>query len=184
MTLFIIIWTLWFTSEIFLNRLSRSPDYKKDKDKGSLKIIWMTIGMANSLGILSVIFLNFPISHLVYIEFIGLFLILNGMLLRFIAIFSLGRFFTVDVTILDHHRLKKNGLYKLIRHPAYLGSLISFLGFGFSLNNWISLMVIFIPITTVMLYRIKIEEHLLTEQFGKEYSEYMKNTYRLIPLVY
>jgi protein-S-isoprenylcysteine O-methyltransferase Ste14 len=182
---FIVIWTIWFVSEIMLNRLFRSGNYgKNDQDKGSTRIIWITIGIANTLGILSAVFLKAPLSHLSIIQYSGLLLIVAGIIIRLIAIFSLGRFFTVDVTILDHHKLKTDGLYRLIRHPSYLGSLISFFGFGISLNNWISLIIIFIPVTLAMLYRIKIEEQLLTKQFGTEYSDYIKKTFRLIPWIY
>jgi protein-S-isoprenylcysteine O-methyltransferase Ste14 len=182
---FIIIWTIWFVSEIVLNRLLRSGTYgKNDQDKGSTRNIWITIGIANTLGLLSAVFLKAPLGHLSIIQYSGLLLIVAGIIIRFIAIFSLGRFFTVDVTILDHHKLKTDGLYRLIRHPSYLGSLISFFGFGISLNNWISLIIIFIPVTLAMLHRIKIEEQLLTQQFGTEYSDYIKKTFRLIPWIY
>jgi protein-S-isoprenylcysteine O-methyltransferase Ste14 len=35
-----------------------------------------------------------------------------------------------------------------------------------------------------MLYRIVVEERVLTEQFGTEYSDYIKTTYRLLPFIY
>jgi protein-S-isoprenylcysteine O-methyltransferase Ste14 len=185
MALFIIIWSVWFVSELVLNRLFRSPDYSKNtRDKGSISAIWITIGIANTLGIISTIFVDLRISQLRVVPYTGLFLISMGIIIRIIAIRSLGRFFTVDATILENHRLKKNGLYRIIRHPSYLGSLLSFIGFGLSLNNWISLIIISIPVTIAMLNRIRIEEKMLTEKFGLEYSDYVKKTYRLIPWIY
>jgi protein-S-isoprenylcysteine O-methyltransferase Ste14 len=106
------------------------------------------------------------------------------MMIRFAAIRTLGKFFTVDLAIKNDHRLIKNGLYKYIRHPSYTGSLLSFLGLGFSLNNWISLIVIFIPVLISFIYRIHIEEKLLIAQIGLAYTDYMKQTKRLIPLIY
>jgi protein-S-isoprenylcysteine O-methyltransferase Ste14 len=88
------------------------------------------------------------------------------------------------VTIRDNHQIKKDGLYKVIRHPAYSGSILSFIGFGISLNNWISLIIITILIVSAMLYRISIEEKLLIEHFGPDYLEYTKKTYRLVPWIY
>jgi protein-S-isoprenylcysteine O-methyltransferase Ste14 len=157
---------------------------KKDEDKGSIRIIWITIGIANSLGIISFVFFNIPISNLLIIPYFGLFMIIVGMMLRFISIWSLGRLFTVDVTIRDNHKIKKDGIYRIIRHPSYSGSLLSFIGFGISLNNWISLLIISTLVTIAFLYRIKIEERLLIDQFGSDYSDYMKRTYRLIPWIY
>jgi protein-S-isoprenylcysteine O-methyltransferase Ste14 len=185
MLIFIIIWSVWFISEIVLNSFLRSgSDDKKNQDKGSLIIIWATIFIAINLGVVSIYLFQIPISNSFIIPYFGLFLIIVGMIFRFISIWSLGRLFTVNVTIRDNHRIKKDGLYRFIRHPAYLGSLISFVGLGISFNNWLSLIIISILVTIAMLYRIRIEEKLLIEQFGAEYSDYMKTTFRLVPWIY
>jgi protein-S-isoprenylcysteine O-methyltransferase Ste14 len=65
-----------------------------------------------------------------------------------------------------------------------LGSLLSFLGFGVSLNNWASLGIIFVLVTIAILLRIRTEEKVLLEQFGTGYADYMKKTRRLIPWIY
>jgi protein-S-isoprenylcysteine O-methyltransferase Ste14 len=183
--IFITIWFLWFLSEILLNRLFQSGvEDKHNFDRGSIHFIWITIGIANSLGILFAFTSIIPISRIIYIPFLGLLFIVLGMIIRFIAIKSLGKFFTVDVAILDDHKIKKDGIYKYVRHPSYSGLLLSFIGFGLSLNNWISLIIITVPVTLVMLYRIKIEEKLLIEIFGNDYIEYIKKTYRLIPMLF
>jgi protein-S-isoprenylcysteine O-methyltransferase Ste14 len=185
MTIFIIIWSVWFISEIFVSRALRSGNKdKKGTDKGSFRIIWITIGIANSLGVLSAIFLQIPIGSTQLIPYTGLSLIVLGIIFRFISILSLGRLFTVKVTIREDHKIKSDGIYRLIRHPSYTGSLLSFLGLGLSYNNWISLAVILVPVALAMLHRIKIEEKLLVEQFGSEYLDYMSRTYRLIPYLY
>ena len=185
MTVFIIIWSIWFISELLVNRLLRSgKNDKKSQDKGSIRIIWIMIGLANSLGIFFSIFSKNHISNLIIVPYLGLFLILVGMTLRFISIWSLGRLFTVDVTIRDNHTIKRDGVYRFIRHPSYLGSIVSFIGFGISLNNWVSLLIISVLVTSAMIYRITIEEKLLKQQFDSEYSEYMKKSRRLIPWIY
>jgi protein-S-isoprenylcysteine O-methyltransferase Ste14 len=185
MLIFIIVWSLWLISEILLNRLLHSGKQdKKDLDQGSIRIIWITIAVANSTGILFMLYSHIPISNLLIIPYAGLILIIVGMILRFFSVWSLGRLFTVDVTIRDHHRIKKDGIYRIIRHPSYSGSLLSFIGFGISLNNWISLIIISTLVTAAMLYRIKIEERMLMDQFGFEYLDYTKKTYRLIPWIY
>ena len=185
MIFFIIIWAVWATSEIVINRLFRSSSYGKgSQDRGSVKFIWITLAIGNTLGILAANFSGFRISTNPFIQYAGLGLILAGMIFRFISILTLGRFFTVDVTIQRNHILKQDGFYRFIRHPSYLGMIISFIGFGFSLDNWISLFIITVPLTLAIIYRIKIEEKLLAEQFGSAYTDYMKKTYRLFPLIY
>jgi protein-S-isoprenylcysteine O-methyltransferase Ste14 len=185
MILSIIIWSAWLISEILLNRLFLSGNTDKSgQDKGSLRFIWIAIASAISLGVLCSVFLRFPIGRIPFIPYLGLLIILAGMVFRFMAILTLGKMFTVDVTIRDNHRIKKDGLYKTLRHPSYTGMILSFIGFGVSLNNWISLIIITILVVSVMLYRIKIEEKLLTDHFGSDYLEYSKKTYRLVPWIY
>ena len=106
------------------------------------------------------------------------------MIIRFIAIITLGKFFTVNLDIQGNHRLINTGLYRYVRHPSYSGSLLSFLGFGLSLNNWFSLTIIIVPLLVTFINRINIEEKLLQNQFGVYYSDYKKKTKRLIPWLY
>jgi protein-S-isoprenylcysteine O-methyltransferase Ste14 len=181
-----IIYAVWFLSEILLNRFRRSDSrlHQGNRDKQSLTIIWISIFLSITAGVLSAGFFDTRISGNMIIPSAGLAIILSGMLLRFISVLTLGRFFTVDVTIRQDHKIIKKGVYMYIRHPSYTGSVLSFIGFGLSLNNWVSLLVVNIPIIAAFLYRIRIEEKLLTEQFGTEYSEYMKVTYRLFPWIY
>ena len=107
-----------------------------------------------------------------------------GIVIRIIAIVSLGQFFTVDVTIRVDHRLKKDGIYKYLRHPSYSGSLLSFIGLGLTMNNWISLLLISFSIIIAFIFRINVEEKVLIEQFGSEYIEYKKVTRGLIPFIF
>ena len=97
---------------------------------------------------------------------------------------SMGRFFTVDVTIREGHQLKTDGFFRYVRHPSYLASLVTFFGFGLSLNNWFSLAVVFVPVFIAFLIRIKVEEKVLVKQFGAEYLDYSNKTQRIIPFVY
>ncbi|RBL88056.1 methyltransferase family protein [Chitinophaga flava] len=186
-TLSSIIYMIWFLSEILLHRILRggAAEDQKSKDKGSLAYIWIIILICINAAVYISFKTHFPIrqdgSNMNYI---GLSIILLGMLLRFYAIASLGRLFTVVVTIRKDHHVKKDGIYAVLRHPSYAGSLLSFLGFGLSLNNWISLVVIFIPVLAAFIYRMDIEEKVLTEQFGTEYTDYMKHTSRIIPWIY
>jgi protein-S-isoprenylcysteine O-methyltransferase Ste14 len=185
MIIFWIVWIIWFTSEILLNRLMRSGSGdKKDQDKGSLKFVWIMIALAISSGIILAANTRIPVSNLQMLPYIGLVIVILGMILRFISVWTLGRLFTVDVTIRENHKIKKDGVYKIIRHPSYTGSLLSFVGFGISLNNWLSMIAVIILITVAFLYRINIEEKILIDQFGDDYLDYKKSTYYLIPWIY
>jgi protein-S-isoprenylcysteine O-methyltransferase Ste14 len=182
---FITIWICWFSSEILLHIIFRSKTNKSKKTDGnSLRFVWITIGFSISLGVLAMIYWPAPIVKSNVISYLGLSLILVGMIIRIIAIRTLGKFFTVDLCTDKDHFLIKKGIYKNIRHPSYSGSLLSFLGMSLSLNNWISLIVIFVPVLIAFIYRINIEEKLLVAQIGSEYEDYKRQTNRLVPLIY
>jgi protein-S-isoprenylcysteine O-methyltransferase Ste14 len=118
------------------------------------------------------------------VRYAGLGLILLGMMLRLMIIRSLGRYFTVDVAIRKDHRIKKTGFYTHIRHPSYLASLVSFTGFGLSMNNWITLLIVTIPVLIAFIIRMDLEEKVLISHFGEEYILYKKSTKKLIPFIY
>jgi protein-S-isoprenylcysteine O-methyltransferase Ste14 len=185
MNLFNCTYLFWILSETLLNRLLRSgKSDKKSSDKNSLLLIWVTILISITIGVFVSKTTFYPINTKYQFPLLGLAIIFVGIIFRLLAVKQLGRFFTVDVTIRENHQLLQTGLYKFLRHPSYSGSLISFLGFGFSLNNWLGLAIVFLPTLFAMIYRINIEEKVLTEQFGKQYLDYIAITKRLIPFVY
>ncbi|SRR5258705_4285381 len=114
----------------------------------------------------------------------GIALMLSGICLRWLAIYTLGRFFTRKVMIFEDHRIVQSGLYKYLRHPSYLGFLIGDFGLGLAFSNWLSILIIFAPTLAAAFYRMHVEEKALAQAFGNEYLDYVKKTNRLIPKVY
>jgi protein-S-isoprenylcysteine O-methyltransferase Ste14 len=176
---------LWLGSEIILSRVKRSLPTDARFDQSSIRVLWTTIltsvATGVAIGFQRVGYFgggsrSFPL--------IGIVLVLCGLIIRWIAIVSLKRQFTVDVAITKDHRIVSEGFYKYVRHPSYAGSLLSFLGLGVFFANAFSLAVIFVPICLAFLYRIRVEEKALTDAFGEEYIRYCKSTRRLIPGIF
>jgi len=88
------------------------------------------------------------------------------------------------VTKIENHQLVEKGLYKIIRHPGYLGQLIIFLGISTCLSNWLSILLMLVPVLLGYLNRINVEEKFMVEQMGQKYLDYQKRTKRLIPMIY
>lgn len=180
-----IIMLLWGASEIFLLLKMRSgSDDVKGKDKKSLSFLWLVIGFSIFFGIFVAKASSFPFYSSEIIQILGLVVLLVSIVFRLIVVYSLGKYFTVDVTIKKDHQLKTNGFYKYVRHPSYSFSVLTFLGLAIVLNNYISAIILLVPVILMFLYRIKIEETALKDQFGKDYIDYMKKTKRLIPFIY
>lgn len=175
---------IWFLSEIYYKRILKSVETAEKKDKSSLNIIWIVVLPSVFLGITLTSFTNFPITSGKWNYYFGLILINCGVLIRWIIIRSLGKYFTVDVSIRKDHQIKQDGIYRYLRHPSYTFALMPFLGLGLFQNNWLSLIVVFIPVFIAFRYRIKVEEEALVETFGKAYEDYRKRTKMLIPFIY
>ncbi|MCX6833579.1 MAG: isoprenylcysteine carboxylmethyltransferase family protein, partial [candidate division Zixibacteria bacterium] len=176
---------IWVLSEIALARLKHSDTAGTKQDKSSLRILWSTIILGITAGYFLAMYRVGTIPAVSYYAAIsGLALIVVGLVVRWIAILTLWKYFTVDVSIANEHKLVNKGLYKLVRHPAYTGSLLSFLGVGMVFSSWLALLVIFVPITIAFVYRIKVEEKALTAFFGDQYARYCATTKRLIPMIY
>jgi protein-S-isoprenylcysteine O-methyltransferase Ste14 len=185
MIIFYSVYSVWFMSELVLGRLRRSrTSDKRNVDKNTLLILWIVIIIAMFVSMVIAMNSRFPIADDGLINYLGLGIIIGGMTLRFMAVRQLGRYFTVDVSIRPDHQIMTQGLYKYVRHPSYSGALISFIGYGISLNNYVSLAAVFLPVLISFLYRMRVEEKALVNQFGQAYADYKTTTKRLIPLLY
>jgi len=114
----------------------------------------------------------------------GVLLLLAGVAVRWHAVLTLGRFFSVVVAVQPGHCVVQDGLYRHIRHPSYLGVLLALLGAGLGLNNALSLAVLLLPVSLALAYRMRVEEQALIEALGEEYRSYCRRTRRLIPGLY
>jgi protein-S-isoprenylcysteine O-methyltransferase Ste14 len=184
-TVVIAVSILWAASEIVLARVKHSQPTDRKLDKSSLRLLWIAIAVGVNGGILlNVLRVGYFGNGSPLYPIAGLVLILLGLIVRWIAIVSLKRQFTVDVSITNDHRIVKSGIYRFVRHPAYAGSLLSFLGLGLVFANYFTLLVVFLPICSAFLYRIRIEEKALIDNFGDAYVTYRASTKRLIPGIF
>jgi protein-S-isoprenylcysteine O-methyltransferase Ste14 len=177
---------IFFGSEVALGIFKRARVRGgKSEDRGSLLVLWTCIGAGVCLAMLGH---RFPSGNL-HLPFptaaaMGLGLLAVGLAVRWTAILTLGRFFTANVAIQTGHQLVDKGIYRHLRHPSYSGLLLAFLGIGLAHDNWISLIVLMLPITAAVLNRIAKEEHALRSALGEPYADYCKRTKRLVPGVY
>lgn len=171
--------------ELFLNLRQRAKTrIMRSDDK---KSIWWLYGLITLGYALSFSFASTRIGRLnswnsLFIT--GMILFVLGLILRIIALLTLKHFFTYSVGAVEDHKIVDVGIYKLIRHPGYLGQLIIFLGISISVSNWISVLVMMIPVSLGYLNRINVEEKFMRDQFGEIYTRYQQQTKRIIPFVY
>lgn len=111
----------------------------------------------------------------------GVPLLLAGISIRVVSRLALGKQFSGHVQTSQHHRLITTGIYRSIRHPAYLGYLLLLLGFPICFGSAGGLGWAIISGIPALLYRIRIEEAALERWFPEEYRRYQTTTCRLIP---
>ena len=171
-------------SEAGLGLLKRSRDDSVDADNWSLRMLWVTIVLAVTAGILASYRAPGAAIEMRAVFWVGCALFGLGLALRWYSILYLGRFFTVNVAIHSGHEVIDTGPYRLIRHPSYAGALLAFLGLALCLANWWSLALIMVPILWVFGRRMSIEESALSNALGAPYTSYMSRTKRLAPFIY
>lgn len=103
---------------------------------------------------------------------------------RLWAVRTLGQYFRAVVHIQEGHQVVRSGPYRYLRHPSYTGLMVALMGLGLVFANPVS-WVIFVGCALLsMLYRIRVEERVLTKALGAEYTDYAAQTKRLVPGVW
>ena len=87
------------------------------------------------------------------------------------------------ITVEADQKVVSTGLYGLVRHPMYVGTLIMMLGTPLALDSYWGLLAI-IPGVLILAVRITDEEKMLREELDG-YDEYTEKVhYRLVPGVW
>lgn len=114
----------------------------------------------------------------------GIILTASGQLI-FLLAQKQNRFFSSTVRIQTdrNHTVCDEGLYKIVRHPAYMGSIIQSIGFPLLFGSlWSIIPVCFLIILHIL--RTLWEDETLTLELSG-YSEYsLKTPYKIIPFIW
>ncbi len=113
---------------------------------------------------------------------IGLVLIIIGLTISLVAVGTLRRFYSSTLIIRKDHQLITHGIYLFTRHPVYLGSIIVFIGVSVYASSLYGLLIMIVLIA-IFLNRIRMEERMLTDEYGDSYRRYSKSTSKLIPFI-
>jgi len=184
-SIFFVVYALWLLSELVIGgiipRSRRHGTPIRYEDKSSRLLI--TLSMFISV-IIAFLFAASGIASLPSGAFyLGIGLMIAGILLRQWSIAVLGRYFSRTVGVQEGQAVVDRGPYRLVRHPAYTGSLLTMVGLGFVLQSWGAVLVLIAFFGVAFGYRIHVEEAVLTSKLGDKYVAYAKKTKRLIPYV-
>jgi protein-S-isoprenylcysteine O-methyltransferase Ste14 len=177
---------VWVVGEILIALITTTGwGQGKILDRGTQIILWLVIIASFKIDewMHKVFPVDMPGSHS-WLRAAAVVIFILGLGVRAVAVVSLGRAFSANVAVRPGQRLKRSGLYRLVRHPSYLGLELILLACALHSRTWACFAVAFVPPTLAVLYRIHVEETALRLAFGAEFEDYRRSTKRLIPGVY
>jgi protein-S-isoprenylcysteine O-methyltransferase Ste14 len=188
-------YTIAFVSAVVLSRVpetilllwrSRRDPTARQEDGGSLVVMSVVTGGGVLVAlVLAAVGTGAAIGWLrPQMTLAGIAVFVLGAALRWWAIFTLGRYFTMEVAVRSTQSVVQSGPYRLVRHPSYTAILIMLLGVGLALANWASLVVLLAGGLIGLGYRVRVEERALVDALGQPYVDYMRHTQRLIPFLF
>ncbi|MEO0108663.1 MAG: methyltransferase [candidate division WOR-3 bacterium] len=107
-----------------------------------------------------------------YLNILGVLIFLLGSYLRLATLRTLMR--AVPGRLVHH------GLFRIVRHPRYLGTLVQLLAVPVTFSSWLGLVICLAIGLPLVLKQIAVEETRLTENLGDELAAY-RNLPALIP---
>lgn len=179
--LFYVVVAFWLALDLYV-LFAKNRNIQHIADRKSKLVIIASIGSGVALAIAP---RDFRLSWLARERFdtvhhAGVILTIGGVLLRLIAIRTLGKYFTPDIALVKGQSIVTKGVYRFLRHPSYTGELLAFGGVALVFWHFPSSLYVFLLPLCGFLYRTFLEERKLLELFGEEYREYMRRTRRFI----
>ncbi|MCW3087521.1 MAG: isoprenylcysteine carboxylmethyltransferase family protein [Sediminibacterium sp.] len=172
---------LWLSQPAF-----STAETKRDQtsDRFSIVVILIMSSLCVVTAVSEWAYMNHAEQSSLALTLVGAALLLGGIGIRIWAIRTLGKHFTATVTLTDDHQLVKDGPYRWVRHPSYLGAFMALVGCPVFLNAHWAILIAVAAMTIAYYLRIGVEEKMLSAYFGQRYLDYKKDTKRIIPFIW
>lgn len=186
LTVFYIVLAICYAPE-WIGTFFQNPEksaVRRDRGSYALIMVSMCAGIFLAFFVVSAV----PLATITWqqplVFWTGIVLMLAGAAFRWYAIKVLGKFFTRSVATRAGQYVVDIGPYRLIRHPSYSGAMVTILGLGLAMTNWLSLALVVLGMLIGYAYRVRVEERALCTDLGRPYRDYMQHTKRFIPHVW
>lgn len=169
---------------VFLLNTQPQMDFNEAKrnkktDKGTMFLILVTSVVGHIGTIIEWAYFSPLIS--VNLMVIGVFFLIFGLIFRIIAIKTLKNAFSSTIQIKRGQQLYTKRIYSKFRHPSYTGAWILLFGNAIMFQSYFGMVVLGLGMFLVYMKRIAVEEEVLKNQFGLEYEDYIKRTWKFLP---
>jgi len=182
----VLIWAVFWVCWFILAWMTRSP-VKRQQSQWSrmlnilIVIVWC-FWVLYSGGFAPGFLIQREIPEGLAIGLTGTIITLLGLGFAVWARVHLGKYWSGLPAIRVDHKLIRTGPYSLVRHPIYTGILFAIVGTAIIFGEPLGLIVFFL-ILVIYLWKIRVEEKYLQDEFGEDYARYKKEIPALIPLL-
>ena len=129
--------------------------------------------------VLEFFLVNRPYHLVPAIGGVATFLVANG--IRMAAIRTLGPYWSVHIEIREEHQFVQEGIYGIVRHPAYLSFVMEHVAVPLVGNAWWSLLITGVVYLPLLWFRVAHEDAVLVEKFGAPYRAYQQRVGAILP---
>jgi len=181
------IYSIFTIVRIHYRRIAKNNGVIIEKDNATQKLLFIMM-IYEVLSFIGYVFfydlMHWVIAHIplpLWLRGIGLPLGLGSILYFIIVHEALGKNFSTTLKIKKTQTLVTHGPYKRIRHPMYLAFFFLHIAVFLIVANWIIGISWNLFLITIIAIRVRPEEKMMLERFGKDYENYMKRTGRFFP---
>jgi len=97
-----------------------------------------------------------------------------GSILGLAGMITLGSNYSRDICLFKSHRLVRDGIYSVVRHPIRAGIILEAAGFSMFFPVWLA-PVIPVGVAVLLIKRSKCEDEILRRHFGATAAEYQES---------
>ena len=170
---FVVLWRVWETF------------HKQGSERGRTSMRWSFY----ALFAMSIVIFGGTVAEFFFVKRVyhvgwavaGVALFVAANVIRISAIRSLGRFWSLHVEVRAQHPFVREGLYRYVRHPAYLSFVLEHIAVPLVGNAWWSLAVTVCVYVPMIVLRLSREEAALVDKFGDVYRAYQQQVGALVP---
>lgn len=171
----------WILHQNYWNPRSEQPFKAEEKGDRSFWLIVPGLGVALVLSPLEYLFLPASLPRTPGLQVAGLGLVVLSWLLFGEARRMIRTSYSGHLGVTENQTLVQSGPYRIVRHPAYLSFLLMALGIALGFSSLAGLLAIPVLLVPGLVYRIRVEDRLLEQNFGSVWRSYAARTRRLFP---
>ena len=175
---------LWLAIAVGLLGNTLQPSYQPFEgsrtrhDRGTAaQILWSVYG-AQVATVVELV-LRRPALSMDAVSWAALAAMVLGLALRTWAVATLGRWFTWNVDVQAGQRVVERGPYRFVRHPGYLGALLTYVAVCALFHCWVAALLAAVALPVAFVRRIAYEEALLRRELPG-YAAYARRTPALL----